>query len=353
MKEKLLLFLVIISILFSCKENVASDDCVVLLPETIKKGAISLKSEVIEFKESNIHASEYFVYNDSVFILCNYSTNEEALNVYSYPSLKRIADFIPFGKGPGEISSAKYFIRNESIMVFDPNVRVNSILHIDSLLNENYKPIFNNHGIYIAAYDEYSKDSLVVANPYCFEDDESGIMNEADRLVIINKNNKLNELEVYGKHEYLTQSVTLGSVLSNKTKNCIIFADHNNTKLEFYDYDLNLKKHIKILDELDIKYDISSYDRMVLGTSVYGITNTYKEDEFFYVSYVGSKCDRLKPRSDYDTWILKFDWDGNLIKSYHYDKLIIAFTVSNVKDTFYATTYDSDDLYILVKLTKK
>ena len=354
MKKTITLFVVVLATLLSCTETNTLGDNVTLLPETIKTEAIPLKAEIIEFEEPNIYVSEYFVYNDSLLIVCNQYTGKKAVIVYKYPSLEFVADFIPFGKGPGEVGSAFYNLSNENIIVLDPNTRIHSILSIDSLLNKNYKPLFYNHVVFAKNYDEYSKDSLILANPYCFSDEKSGIRNDAERLVVIDKNNKKNQLEVYGKHKYKTSTVSSGDVLTNKDKNRIVFAESDRARLELYDYNLNLDKIIITPQETEIEYVIDSYDKMVLpSVSVIGFTNSYKDEDYFYVSYVGAEYDNQKPGSDYDTWILKFDWDGNFIESYHYNKFIIAFTVSNEKDTFYATLYDEDESYILAKLTKK
>ena len=354
--KKLTIILLFLVIMTSCSTEKASNVEVVEIPESIKSDAIELSAKIVPFAEPHLYVYKYFVYNDSLLLVCNMSSSEEkAIKVYTYPELEFISDFIPFGRGPGELLSAGFAVSGDKLVVDDQNVRYNFIIPIDSLLNEDYTPLYNNHGIQGSIFAEYSKDSLVGNNPNYFSDDERGIGNDAERLVLLSKTNELGQESVFGKHKYYAGNVSYGSLITNQDKKVIVYAGAYFPDIEIYDYDLNLKKIVRAPGEFKYSYSVDAKNNWIeLNHTIFCFSDLFNTDDYFYASYIGSYYkggDVLQ--GNYESLIFKLDWDGNLIETYKYDKRIFTFTVSTDGNTFYATVLDDEDSSILVELTAK
>ena len=341
-------------ILSSCGDKNVSDVEIVEISESVRSEAIELREKIIPFVEPHIYGYEFFVYNDSVLLVGNRMNNEEkSLKVYTYPELKFIADFIPFGRGPGEVMSPMFSMSGDNLIMNDPNFRYNFIIPVDSLLNKDYMPPYNNHGVDCLGIAEYSKDSLIGDNPYYFKDDENGIGNDAKRLVVISKTNTLNRDVVFGKHKYYAGMISDGNIIANKDKKVIVHTGAYFPNIEMYDYDLNLTKIIKAPGEFKYNYSMVANNMVRLKHTVYCFSDLFYSDNYFYTSYIGSYAKgNDASQGDYETLIFKFDWDGNLVETYKYAKRIYSFSVSNDKNTFYALTLDDQEDYTLVELTK-
>ena len=354
--KKLTFISLFLVILISCSSEKASSVEVVEIPESIKSDAIELSAKIVPFAEPHLYVYKYFVYNDSLLLVCNMSSSEEkAIKVYTYPELEFISDFMPFGRGPGELLSAGFSMSGGDLIVNDPNIRYNFIIPIDSLLNKDYTPLYNNHGIQAKSLAEYSKDSFVGNSPYYFNDDEKGIGNDAERLVLLSKTNKLSKEDIFGKHKYYAGNVSYGSLIANQDKKVIVYAGESFPDIEIYDYELNLKKIVRAPGEFEYSYSVEAKNNWVyLNHNIYCFSDLFYTDDYFYASYIGSydKGNDV-PQGDYESLIFKFDWDGNLIETYKYDKRIFTFTVSTDGNTFHATVLDDEDSSILVELTAK
>ena len=349
MKQTLIL-LTLLAVL-SCSSKVQEVE-VIQLTEAIRTDAIPLKAELIELRDTNIYAYRHFVYNDSLLIIVNESGgNKKAIELYEFPSQKFIRDIFPYGRGPGEIIGPSPRLKRDKLMVKDVTLRRFYFMPFDSLTNPTYEPITHEMGFPVYGANEYNENQMIAENFYCYENEELGISNNASRFVVFDKDADKNRIEIYGEHKYDTYNVAGANIEVNKSKNSVVLSFMKNNFIEFYDYDLNLIKKYIAPDETNVKHVISSSDGAVVFGSLpfNGFVYTYSTDDYVYFTYNGGHS--FSAKADADTWILKFDWIGNFINSYYYDRNIRNLTVGGNDTVFYGNTQDEDGNLQLAKFT--
>ena len=65
---------------------------------------------------------------------------------------------------------------------------------------------------------------------------------------------------------------------------------------------------------------------------------------------MGSLLRENTAMKDYPNWILKFDWDCNLLEKYYINAYILSVSKSTKNDTFYITILNEEENPLLLKL---
>ena len=129
-----------------------------------------------------------------------------------------------------------------------------------------------------------------------------------------------------------------------------------NSDLELYDYNLNVIKIFNSLPKLETEYLINGIDEynekeIIFKKNIpYAYLDYTTDNEFVYLVYMGNLLKENTTMKDYPNWILKFDWECNLIKKYYINAYILSISKSSTNDTFYITIMNEDENPLLLKL---
>ena len=74
------------------------------------------------------------------------------------------------------------------------------------------------------------------------------------------------------------------------------------------------------------------------------------DGDAFYISYVGDYMVNGDETKDFGSYIFKFDFDGNLLESYHSPVYIGRLSKISGKDTFYCRSIDKQGSTVLCRL---
>ncbi|WP_298063633.1 BF3164 family lipoprotein [uncultured Rikenella sp.] len=327
----------------------------VSLPVDIKTNAIDLEVDTMITSEAFIHAKMYYVYKDSTLIVINQATETVPyLEVRNLTDNWKIGNYIPLGKGPGEMLRVVAYLEGNTLKVNDFVKKQIAFVNLDSLLkNPNgYQISSCNYQVLTNAINRFSDGKLLFENPYCFSDSKSGIENKnAPRLKI--GDNTTND-EDFGTYDYVTHNVSQGRLVYNQNRNRIVYASSSIPVVEIYDSTLAPLMRIVGPDSFDDQMYVIAPDGLVTykKTAPYAYLTYSYDDDYFYLVYNGELIDfNVKQEKDLHTWIFRFDWDGNFEGSYYYPGYVNAISISGDGKSFYASARDEDNMPMLVKLS--
>ena len=351
---QLLLSAVAIVFFVQCKKE--DDGQTVYLDNEIKLKATELKSEVIDTCYQFIHAKDFFVYHDSILVILNKPHQDgNFVELYNLNSNKLVKSLIKTGNGPHEMINTIAHIRNNELIVHDFAKNQIASVDLDSALAfPDYKfpaliKFSNNVGSpFVTFLDE---NRLIMLNPYYFKNKNLGINNGASRFIINEKDIDPNFNRVNSRL-YYTYNVSQGFIVPNIEKDRIIYASNFYDEIEIYDCDLHLLRRIEGPDNLIPSYQIHNREIIFNKTVPYTYRNYAITDDFFYLSYIGDYYTSGSQLQDFESWILKFDWDGNFIECYHSEEYVSTISLSDTDGEFYARGLDQKGVPVVLELIK-
>ena len=195
------------------------------------------------------------------------------------------------------------------------------------------------------------ENRLIMLNLYYFKNKNLGINNGASRFIINEKDIDPNFNRVNSRL-YYTYNVSQGFIVPNIEKDRIIYASNFYDEIEIYDCDLHLLRRIEGPDNLIPSYQIHNREIIFNKTVPYTYRNYAITDDFFYLSYIGDYYTSGSQLQDFDSWILKFDWDGNFIECYHSEEYVSTISLSDTDGKFYARGLDQKGVPVVLELIK-
>ncbi|MFI3263025.1 MAG: hypothetical protein R3Y26_08970 [Rikenellaceae bacterium] len=315
---------------------------------------IKLKAEVVKESQFFFNAKNFSMCNDSVMVVLNKPSGKNSFVVFH--NIKRdesIAEFIRLGRANNEMLNCSAHIKDNLLLVKDFVKNNLAIINIDSVLvyGSDYEVNdFIKFGNTIGSgfVTQYDSNRLIMLNPYCFTNKDMRIDNKQPRFIVL-ENDITPPLE-YNDELYFTFNVTQGPIITNKNKNRVIYASSSLSEIEIYDFDLDPVKKIFGPIELTPTYRVSdgkdiSFDKIV----PYSYMSSYYNEDYFYLTYVGEYFHRNDKLENFDSYILKFDWDGNLVETYHSPEYIYSLYWSEINNSFYGRGFNDGEI-ILWKL---
>jgi hypothetical protein len=357
MQRQIIICITLAFSIWSCTSNKNESQNNFILDKRIKLEAKVLHVDTIGFFDELIYARDFRVYQDSILVVRNHRYSDVYfLEFYNLNQKKSLRQMYRLGNGPDELLSANIYINQSTLTAVDYVKDYIAFPNIDSLLyNADYNKVpikFYPHSPVVVQYKK--ENQMLVENPYCFKDEESGIDNHAPRFIIYNENSVYVEKN---KYKYYTWNVaTNGRIITNYQKNRIVYANTNLSVIEIYDADLCLLKQIKGPDNLIPEYKIVS-DEYVFNEVLFRdhIPYTYLDfcvsDDFFCLTYLGDYFVDKKKITDYPLWIFKFDWDGNFMESYSIGRYVSCISLSADGKSFYASAVSEEETPFLIKLS--
>ncbi len=345
-------FVVTIYLFVSCQSV-----CQTEWPQTVvleqESNPIKLKADVVEVSRKFFNAKNFFMYNDSVMIVLNKPSGKNHFVVFhNIKTDETIAEFIRLGRANNEMLNCSAHIKGNLLLVKDFAKNNIAVINIDSVLlyGADYQigkfiELGSNVGSgFVTLYDS---KRLIMLNPHCFTNEELRIDNKQPRF-IISENDVTPPLE-YNNKLYSAYNVTQGPIITNENR--VIYASSSLSVIEVYDFNLNPIKKILGPIELTPVYRINdnndiSFDKIV----PYSYMSSYYDENYFYLSFVGDYFHRDDSLEDFDSHILKFDWDGNLIETYYSPEYIYSLHWSETESSFYGRGFSNGEM-ILWKLS--
>ena len=156
----------------------------------------------------------------------------------------------------------------------------------------------------------------------------------------------------FGNNRYYMFNVNQGFLIVNKTKNRIIWAPSFYQGLEIYDCKQRPLIKINAPGNMPFKYKVP-YGNLVAFDSKIPFTyrNFCTESDSFFVTYVGDYMVKGDETKNFDSYIFRFDWNGNLLNVYHSPVYLGTLTRSSDGKYFYGRGLDSSGTVVLYRLS--
>ena len=325
--NKALFFLVSIALFSNCINKKDVETEIVALPTEILDNAVPIQADTLKIATDFPVANCYFMYNDSILIVQNYGKPDGYfLEFYNYKENRIVKQLLTQGKGPKEAlaitPSPRFF--GSKMVSGDIATQQLIILDIDSLLSgKDYE--MQKHQIMYAGGLTFAlfQDKLIAENPNCFKSEELGIELETNRFISCNHENtyRLNLPDCAYNAINVTNN---GHILTNEEKGIVCYASFSKSLVEFYDKELNLTKKISGPKNNPIEYVVRNNNFIVFhGRIPYSYFTACSNNKYIYLLYVNTYWDQMKDAPNQgDYYIIKMDWEGNVVKTYKTNYLL-------------------------------
>lgn len=356
-------FIFLFVLLFiSCNEKSGYDASkYIYLDKSILSSAKSLAITTdIWYPKDSIYAKNFFVYADTILIMENKRLAGNFLSIFNIPKQKLLSHQIFYGEGPEEWLFTQIINEGDNIRITDCINHKLGIFNIDAYLkDESYKcQVVSYPGkLIVTSSPVLYNDSVITANPFHYINTKAQIEQTPGRFVVSPINGSA---EFDMNHKYMTPNVGQGLIGSSSHYNTLFFASGEKPDIEFYHSNLLLDKIVTIPDVLpEAELSIGPKNNGMRDVcykkwwpETY-ITYTALKDKIFFV-FTGVKRYPDDDDADKKSYIISFDWDGNVLDCYSIPQKIYALSVSaSYPNTFYATIKDIERNPLLVKLELK
>ena len=325
---------------------------------SVLDSALWLYEDSVYRNNAFMESRELFVYKDSFVLLLNYEDPDiPFLGIYKL-SGEYMKGMIKYGNGHGEMLSAELSLQRDNLIVNDYIKGQLVSIQIDSLLKNQCAPSnflkYENSGI--TSISARSTGEYVIADPFYIRDDLNNIKQGEKRLFEMKEWQQSVDVK---KYKYDTWNIGgEGILLYNSKCKKFMYANKNKSVIEIYDDndDITLEKEIVGPIVLFPEYSFTKRkNSSVTEVAFKGrVPCAYicccMDEAFVYFLYIGDYLYSSRSMTDFHSYILKYDWNGNLIKAYQLERFYRSISKGYDEDTFYATRVDGDGNTILVKL---
>lgn len=143
---------------------------------------------------------------------------------------------------------------------------------------------------------------------------------------------------------YATASVVGGKYDISWSKGRIIFADNDVNRIEVYDTDLNPLRILLGRNRFTPEYAcVESGDGYIFaftGEICEAYRSVASTEDYIYLLYMDSIRKEDEDRDDFCSYVLRLDWDGNIVTSYRLGAYVKSFSVSDNDGCLYALCLD-------------
>lgn len=297
---------------------------------------------IIPLSKELVHAKDFWVYRDSVLVVLNKPACDYFIEVYDLKSGKRLTRCIMKGNGPTEMLNCNARLNGDNLYVRDFVKGNYTVVNLDEIVqykNDYQLGFFKRYKESLSVYDVHEIGGrLLCLNPYCFYSPDIGVDNLEPRFFYEGEwkpgNRKLNAF-----------NVSQGHIVVNDVDRKVLFAGLDLSQIEIYDFSLTPLVKVNGPKNLNIKY-VSRDGRVTFyKTAYYSYLGACGLDDCFYVTYSGQDINNAK-----STYIFKFDWSGNVLKSVFVDKYLATISPSSIENVLYVRGKDDDGETVMYKL---
>ena len=325
----------------SCSNKSNGD---VVIKPSVKENAKPLTLKEVPTGEALDFAWACYVYDD-VLVVINYdNSNKHLLEFYNINTMELKKQAILRGNGPDELPLLLSSNYKDELYVDggSSSGKLTQFNVVEFANNKDSKLEFVDFAF--DSQDKYllDNDKFLVINPFRFVNKELGIEQDENRFIILDATDRLLPNGLIGAFD-----VNTGGIMVNSKEKKICYYSHVTAEIEIYDFDLNLIKTITGPDDLRPGYT-TLQNIMVNFTKT--ITEAYMDacydDSYMYLAYNGRTIDAMEyiqnngEMEKAESWVFKFDWDGNVIDVYK---------VSKEKEIVSLSVTKNGDLYLCCK----
>ena len=322
----------------SCSNKSNGD---VVINPSVKENAKPLTLKEVPTGEALDFAMGCYVYDD-VLVVTNYeNSNKHLLEFYNINTMELKKQAILRGNGPGELLLFALCNHKDELHV-DGGGSFGKFNVVEFANNKDSKLEFVDYAF--QSQDKYllDNDKFLVVNPFRFVNKELGIEQDENRFIILDATDRILDNGLIGAFD-----VNTGGIMVNSKEKKICYYSDAKAEIEIYDFDLNLIKTITGPDDLRPEYT-TLQNIMVNRTKT--LTYAYRyacyDDSYMYLAYDGRTIDAMEyfqnngEMEKAESWVFKFDWDGNVVDVYN---------VSKEKEIVSLSVTKNGDLYLCCK----
>ena len=301
-----------------------------------------------------------YVFNDSLLILEN--TEKEAslhnffINVRTLNNNKEVGNFFKYGADEDYLLGASSIIHNDTLIVYDYIKRYIYMMNLNRNSFDNNIYISKKKTNILTQYFLLHKNSIIIQNPYCFMNGPRCFRNDGKRFIVSDYNYNYNERI---KYRYDTFNVVRGQFVLNWSKKRIFYADAYTAAYELYTADMKLLSKFSLpLDIPSAEYIRYKYNSKTTGIIFKGeipeaFTALCATDDYIYTLFSGESIKDDQDRTNFHSYLIIFDWDGNPISVYNINAHGISISVPENNDCIYIYGQTSKHEYNLFKFVLK
>ena len=342
----------------SCRKTSADDAASVFLDESVLSEAVPLQIADAWYPVDSIYSSHFYVFADTILIVENIRMAGHFLDFYHIPTQSLIAEKLSYGEGPGEWLFAQIYNEGNALHAIDyVNARF-CYLDIEKVLRSpQYMPeLIPYPRNVITSPPVMLGDSVFCVNPFHYVNRRMRIDQQPPRFYGVEKGCR--QIDIPMDFDYMTVNVGQGTTGSSDEQGKLFFASHETSTIEFYDSSLKLLKKVcgpLSLPEANLSVSTNKKGHREVCYKRNNMFYTYDQytacNDRLYFLYKGV-CGTWDEIDNSPSYILCFDWDGNLLESYRSPVPIKSLSASRKEHgTFYATVKDEEDNPKLIKLT--
>ncbi len=302
-------------------------------------------------------AESFYPCNDSMCIIVNQKKeNEPFLLVYNRKKESISKQMLVCGKGHEEaLSFHDILFENNLLSACDYVTRREFFINVDSLLRYPNYQIECHSNLPFCGVLNFSKfnGKIIGENFNRFKNEELKINQDYPRLFYCDDSTPENYIMKDGDYDLFNIN-NGGQIVVNEKRQKILYANRTQPIIEISDAKLNIIKEI-YFDKLEgIDYVIFKNKLIYKKRLPVTFASSCKNEKYVYLFYVNNFWDAIK--NDLNNglyYILKLDWDGNVVNCYKTDHYLYSLSYLYESGTdsghLYATIHDDEGDSWLVK----
>ena len=349
------LLIVPLMVLNSCRDS-SGDNWPSEESFTFESGqqVIPLHAGIVECSRDYLYASKFFVYADSVMVVVNSPReNRPIVELADLRSGTLLAQTLMYGNGPFEALQAKPHMRGRFLFVEDfarqRLLRVD--IHAMLVAPSDYLPevIGEYNGLYPTFATQLDDHTMLLENPYCFDDKTTGISNGPEDRFFFLKPGR--EKQLYqNERRYDTYNVSQGILVPFVESDRIFFLSLNLPQIEVYNGSGGKIKKLYGPTDLPVEYSQRDGSVYFRGQIPYGYLSATSFGGRLYANYIGGYFKKDEDYTKLHGSILELDMNGNLIRTFVSPVYISSFSVTSSGD-IYGQGFDESYTHVLWKLS--
>lgn len=340
------------STIYSCsiRQTDWPEDYQIKLDEDITS---SLEAEVMEVSYGFPGAMAFFVYSDTVLVVVNYPKQDLSLvQLADIETGNILAGTLLYGNGPEEVLMIIPMLREDVLYISDPARKRLISIDLDKLLKEraSFHPDvlvdYSTASLTPGGLLPLDKDIILMANPYCFEDEDTGWSNIGQERILFFNNGVITNTNNKGIR-YNTFNVNQGEFAAFPDHDRIFYASYSTPLIEIFDTEGNKLKRLHGPEDLSVEYYndngeiIFNRDAPVAYPSIYQCGNS------LYLNFVGDHLN--SGHRNMKSTIIQMNPEGKILNIYKCPVYLRFFNVTK-NGIIYGQGYDENDTSILLKI---
>lgn len=332
--------------LFSCDGRTPVDS----IPDSVfDRAEVLLPSGELDYKPSG-GESQIYVFGDTLLLVCEKLS--EAGRLFTVLNLKTGEDLTPdslflYGAEDGKLMPSIVYRHRDTLLISDVVKRDIYLISVDDLLAGRKCPPLASDIKWSANKILPYRGRLLFLNSECFPEVSEEYHKDGPRFAYTDSSYNYEAPQSM----YSTLSVVTGEYDINWSKGRIIFGDDDVNRIEVYDTDLKLLRILmgrnRFMPEYACVQNRDGYIFAYTGEICQAYRAVVSTDEFAYLLYMDSVWIEDEDRDSFCSYVLKMDWNGNIVTSYRIGAYVKSLSVSENDSCLYAFCLDEHGYRIL------